>query len=440
MSLPRWEYRVETAAGAFVTALSVVLGSYNRRDLLVSALDSVRKTATGIDVTFIVVDGGSTDGSREYLAAQSDVVLIGQRGPLTGAVKAFNLGFAYALDAGAEWIAHFNDDSEALTDGMWADAIAMLEADPAAGAVAFAFDTWGPFRYDHCAPDRPYVNYGVWRRACVEAVARAQGDPTGRALWNPLYKTYAADTEAGAWAWKLGWKVLKSAAQVHDAKPQDALREGNHGGQNAAGRPDSNLYRQRWTAKEQADIVRPPPEWRRGMKLHIGCGLKRLPAAAGWINCDGLRTPAADVVLDLYDLKGIPSGLAASIYWSHGPEHIYPDKLDGVLRELRRILRPGGYLRVATIDVLGIVENRLLSAKNGSAWNSALYGEADSKDHPFLSHRQAFTAASLKAALEHAGFAGVAPWTTAQDAEIHALNDYARSCALVTVACEGSAP
>lgn len=423
-----------------MTALHVVLGSYNRLSLLTRALDSVRKTAAGLDVTFVVVDGGSTDGCREYLAAQPDVVLIGQRGPLTGAVTAFNLGFRFALDAGAEWVAHFNDDSEALTDGMWAQAIAALEKDPSVGAVAFAFDTWGPFRYDHCAPDRPYVNYGVWRRACVEDVAKAQGDPTGRALWNPIYRTYAADTEAGCWAWKLGWKILTSTAQVHDAKPQDALREGNHGGQNAAGRPDSNLYRERWTAKEQAAIVRPRPEWRRNAKLHIGCGLKRLPAASGWINCDGIRTPAADVVLDLYDTKGIPSGIISSIYWSHGPEHIYPDKLDVVLRELRRTLKPGGTLRVATIDLEGIVENRLRSSRNGSAWNSALYGEAASTDHPFLAHRQAFTAATLKAALENAGFTGVSPWSTDKDPEIHALNDYARSCALVTVACEGSAP
>lgn len=429
-----------------MSRLAVVLGSFNRRDLLTRALDSVRRTAgaTGdvpaVDVTFFVVDGGSTDGSREYLAAQADVVLIGQRGPLTGAVKAFNVGFACALDAGFEWIAHFNDDSEALDDGMWAGAIATLEADPQAGAVAFAFDTWkGKFQHDHCAHDRAYVNYGVWRRACVEAVARAQGDPTGRAMWNPVYRTYAADTEAGAWAWKLGWTIHKSNARVHDAQPQDALREGNHGGTNAAGRPDSNLYRQRWGTSGDPATVRPPPPWRNGMKLHIGCGLKRLPAAGGWVNCDGIPTPATDVVLDLYDMKGIPSGIASCVYWSHGPEHIYPDKLDGVLRELRRIMRPGGLIRVATIDLLGIVENRLLSQKNGGAWNAALYGECSSKDHPFLAHRQAFTAATLKADLEHAGFTGVAPWRTEQDPEIHALNDYARSCALVTVACEGSA-
>lgn len=73
-------------------SLAVVLGSYNRLPSLCISLDSVRRCA-GMPVTFYVVDGGSTDGAREYLAALPDVVLIGQRGPLTGAVRAFNLGF-----------------------------------------------------------------------------------------------------------------------------------------------------------------------------------------------------------------------------------------------------------------------------------------------------------------------------------------------------------
>ena len=58
--------------------VSVVLGSYNRVDLLRLAIESVRVSLEGIAGEIIVIDGGSTDGSTEWLLSQPDIITIVQ--------------------------------------------------------------------------------------------------------------------------------------------------------------------------------------------------------------------------------------------------------------------------------------------------------------------------------------------------------------------------
>jgi len=420
--------------------LAIVLGTYNRISLLKRAIQTMRAAVDDVPYEFVVVDGGSTDGSREWLAEQPDVVLIGQRGELTGAVRAFNLGFAYAVEAKYDFVAHMNDDVEALRaetevrePGIFKAAIRLLEADPRIGEVAFEMDLWNRWGFD-VAHGKTYANFGVVRREAGMEVARAQGDPTGRAWWNPIYRTYAADTEFGCWLWKLGWTVHAAAGlRVHDVQPQDELRRKNNADPE---RPDSKLFYERWP---DSNALHPPVAERpwHGVKLHLGCGLKRLK---GWVNVDGIRSPAVDVVAELEDLlTAIPRASLSRVYWSHGPEHVYPDRLPEILRKLRDRLQTSAPLTVATIDLEKIYRNSFLEPKNGSAWNAALYGETDSHHHPYLAHRQAFTDATLGGMLHDAGFTSVRQWQPEEYKEILMLNDYATSCRLVTTHMEGRA-
>ena len=173
----------------------------------------------------------------------------------------------------------------------------------------------------------------------------------------------------------------------------------------------------------------------RGVKLHLGCGEHRLD---GWINVDGQPNPRADLVLDLHaDLECLPDGGCGWIYAAHVIEHLYPDKLPEVLAHLCRALEPGGRLTLATTDLIGIFEHRFLEADEGNAWEAALFGEVSSTDHPMAAHRNCFTYDKLADLLAAAGFARVRPWRTEQYPEIHALDDYARSCSLVTCFAEG---
>ncbi len=83
-------------------------------------------------------------------------------------------------------------------------------------------------------------------------------------------------------------------------------------------------------------------------RLHWGCG--RIPAP-GWINSDRRDLPGVDVVCDIRDglpLESDSIDYAVSIHAL--PEVPYPDLIP-VLRELRRVLKPSGVLRLALPDL-----------------------------------------------------------------------------------------
>ena len=72
---------------------SVVLPTLNRKEMLVSAIASVR-AQDWPEVEIIVVDGGSTDGTVEHVSAVLDLCLL--KGPDRGTYDAFNKGISRA--------------------------------------------------------------------------------------------------------------------------------------------------------------------------------------------------------------------------------------------------------------------------------------------------------------------------------------------------------
>lgn len=234
---------------------AVVLGTYNRLSHLQRAVASIRRAMEGIrGYRIVVVDGGSTDGSIDYLASAKDVELLRQELPLTGAVAAFNLGFGWCVEQGIPFVAHLNDDAEVVTPRLFQRAIDHLVRQPRVGEVAFAFDLRGAYAHES-ALQRVYANFGLIRLEAGMAVAQAQGDPDGKLWWNPIYKTYGADTEFGMWLHKLGYGVApREDLKVHDTCCQDSLRAGNNG----RDRADSMLFWSRWPEESALQAGRPP--------------------------------------------------------------------------------------------------------------------------------------------------------------------------------------
>lgn len=77
--------------------------------------------------------------------------------------------------------------------------------------------------------------------------------------------------------------------------------------------------------------------------LHLGCGPKYLD---GFVNIDANPQHKLDVWLDVR--CGLPYAAESvdSIYSTHMIEHFYPDELQQLLRECRRVLKPQGGLRL----------------------------------------------------------------------------------------------
>lgn len=126
-------------------SLAVIVLSYNKRDLTLRCLESVRRLAYRPEIV-VVVDNGSTDGSADAVAAAFPEVRLVRSPVNTGAAGGRNLGVRAATAvAAARWLLFLDDDSqvhELLADEL----AAALRDDPRAGLAT-------PKAYRLDAPD-----------------------------------------------------------------------------------------------------------------------------------------------------------------------------------------------------------------------------------------------------------------------------------------------
>ncbi len=97
--------------------VSVIIPTYNRLELLRETVNSVR-AQTFRDFEIIVVNDGSSDGTEEWLAEQTDITAVNQ--PNQGIASSRNNGAAVAQ---GEWFAFLDHDD------LWADAKLEVQAE-----------------------------------------------------------------------------------------------------------------------------------------------------------------------------------------------------------------------------------------------------------------------------------------------------------------------
>lgn len=212
--------------------LSIVSGTYQRIDLLRQMIDSVRRYLhQGISVEFVIVDGGSTDGTIEWCKSQPDIRLI-EHGGLRGAISAFTDG---AFSAQAEFVLLCNDDV-VFEDYSILAAIAYLQEHPTCGAVAFSDDRPAqgkPAGYHvqtmtvRSVEGRdisiPYAQVGLYRRWLGDLCGWWGAD-------DPLFKshTYGGDNYLTARIIEYGYSVdAVRNVRVRDIVARDDLRAHN---------------------------------------------------------------------------------------------------------------------------------------------------------------------------------------------------------------------
>lgn len=82
-------------------------------------------------------------------------------------------------------------------------------------------------------------------------------------------------------------------------------------------------------------------------RLNWGCGARGEP---GWINSDRKRGPDIQLTGDIRDGLALPDGCVDYVVSLHALTMIPPPEVVPVLEELRRVLRPGGVLRLGLPD------------------------------------------------------------------------------------------
>lgn len=226
---------------------SVVLGSYNRARLLRHTIESVRDNADFAKHEVIVIDGGSTDGSLEWLMRQKDVITIIQYNREEFQGKSIdmrswgyfmNLGFKVAQ---GKYILMISDDCILLPNAI-ERGISVFEEGLAQrkkiGAVAFYFRNWPAEReyyVQRTLGGKLMVNHGLFLREAMETVGWADEDN---------YVFYKADGDLCLRIWQAGYEIIDApgAFVEHYLDANETLRLQN----NITLEQDKKTYAARW--------------------------------------------------------------------------------------------------------------------------------------------------------------------------------------------------
>ena len=154
------------------------------------------------------------------------------------------------------------------------------------------------------------------------------------------------------------------------------------------------------------------------LRLHIGCGGHRLP---GWINVD---VNGGDLRMDLRWPLPFPDNCVQYVFAAHVIEHVYrQSELPVLLKEIRRVLQPGGVVRIVVPDIEKCIrayagnDEKFFSERSKTwAWAAECktpldhflgYAGANQTLENFSGHKYGYDFQTLTLALQEAGFSSV---------------------------------
>jgi len=191
--------------------ISIVIGSFNRSELLKLCIDAIRKELQDQSYEIIVVDGGSNDGALEWLTSQKDIISIIQhnRGEWGGKEIerkpwAYFMNLAFKAASG-KFICMLSDDT-LIVPGAINEGVNFfekkLDSGINVGAVAFYFRDF-PKRKKYAVAmnlGNIYVNHGLYLNKALKEVDYI----------DESYHFYFADTDLSLKIKSHGYECLVS--------------------------------------------------------------------------------------------------------------------------------------------------------------------------------------------------------------------------------------
>lgn len=236
--------------------VSMVLGTYNRLELLQHTIANLRAESRDLSREIIVIDGGSTDGSMDWLTRQTDIITIIQHNrsqdperpvPRRSWGYFMNLGFKVAQ---GKFILMISDDCILLPGSLQrgVDQFERMHRRNRIGGVAFHFRNWPDEQHYYVQKTlggKLMVNHGLFLRNALEDVGWVEED---------YYTFYKADGDLSLKIWERGYKILESEGSFveHYMDKEELVRIEN----NRAHEEDAARYRSRWKYHTQMTRIK----------------------------------------------------------------------------------------------------------------------------------------------------------------------------------------
>ena len=212
--------------------VSVVIGTYNRLDYLKPTIETVRKELDKAGYEIIVTDGGSDDGTVNWLVEQKDIISIIQhnRGEWLGK-KIDRKSWGYFMNLGfraasGKYICMLSDDC-LVVPGAIKNGTALfdkkLKSGARIGGVAFYWRNW-PEQEKYWVGltwgGKMFVNHGLYLREALQAIGFADEDN---------YFFYHADGDISLRMSEAGYETVESPKSFieHYSDANTQLRASN---------------------------------------------------------------------------------------------------------------------------------------------------------------------------------------------------------------------
>jgi len=141
--------------------------------------------------------------------------------------------------------------------------------------------------------------------------------------------------------------------------------------------------------------------------LYLGCGLdkKESTPEEEWVNVDIRPEVKPDLV---WDMEKTPypfrDGEFDLVLLKDSLEHVGFHRVDDVIREVKRILKPGGRLVIQCPDLEAIAVKVILDPKLGSDYKAVSFWVYGEQDYEHNYHKSGFTMRAMRRLLKSHGF------------------------------------